>query len=271
MRLRPDRAPDGGVVGAVARRVVHHAEVPGPHLAGVELAQEGLDLEVARPEPLRPAQAADGGVDLLEVAVGEGRRQVGLQVFAGACHRLVHFADGGPHVAGHRQHAGHGDAHDSGPWLERQRLAVEADGLGRLPAHAVMLAQFELMEGGARRQLRRPLQVGEGGRGIPVAHGDMAAQPEVLGPPPAMGRQLVEQGAGLGEAVALVVLDRLLELAVDVVGRGRGGHAVTIVNRRQLEIAPIRHPPARSTLRIPPAPMTAVTPGPEFKRQQRKA
>ena len=140
-------------------------------------------------------------------------------------------------VAGERQHARQRDADDGGAGLERQRLAVEADRLGRLPAQAVMLAQLELMQGRPRRQLRRPLQGGEGGRGIAVAHGDMAAQAEVVGPPPAMRRQPVEQGGRLGEAVALVVLDRLLEVAVDVVG-GRGSvQAVTMGNRGGLERA----------------------------------
>ena len=93
---RPDRAPDGGVVGAVARGVVHHAEVPGPHLAGVELAQEGLDLEIARPQRQRATQGADGGIHLLQVAIGKRARQQRLQVVAGAGDRLVDLADGGP-------------------------------------------------------------------------------------------------------------------------------------------------------------------------------
>src|SRR5882724_2013888 len=132
-----------------------------------------------------------------------------------------------------------------------------------------MLAQLELMHGRPRRQLRRPLQGGERRRRIATAHGDMAAQAEILGPPAALRRQAVEQGGRLGKAVALVVLDRLLEVAVDIVGRGGGVHAVTLGNRQWR--APGRPSTYQtSSYRLNPRgpvrlPMTAVTRGREFK------
>ena len=107
---------------------------------------------------------------------------------------------------------------------------------------AAAVGQIDLVDRRLRCQPGRPLQGVQGRRGVAVAQRDEAAQAEELGPRAAVRRQLVEKGGGLGQAVALEMLERLLKLAIDI---GCGRRTVGPGHRRSLVVAAISHPPPR--------------------------
>ena len=94
--------------------------------------------------------------------------------------------------------------------IERQRLAVGGGSLGRLPAQAGNARPARTDGRRPRRQLRRSRQaVRRGGSRRRMAI--WARRRKYSRPFAATRRQPVEQGGRLDEAVALVVLDRLLK------------------------------------------------------------